>query len=158
MEEKLVRQPRKVAKCYTVYNAPRGKFAAPGKAIYEYEYLDRKTGEVVKRKENTQEKIQSYGGMCDYKKRIAEGTYDGTMDGNYGDVSELQMDAVDAVLLSEFIAGLSQDEISTILEQRNASSVEGNEEQEVVTKTNEEAGEEATPIIPPVNPTDGGTN
>lgn len=133
---------KKPHKLYTMFNAPKGKKVKHGTKEYTYKYMDKETKEIKETTENTFEKIQSYGGMCDYKKRIKEGTLLANDEGNFGDVSELQMDTVDAVLLSEFLAGLSESEISAILQQRNATNIQTNETEQTISQTNEQTNED----------------
>jgi len=63
----------KQIKVYTEWTAPKGKKENVHQEIYEYDYIDRKTGEVVHKKINTQEKIQSNLAKTDYKKMIMMG-------------------------------------------------------------------------------------
>ena len=128
-------------KVYNKYNAPQGIKSKVGKEIYEWEYFDKK-GELQKKSKNQQEEIQSCLGQVDYKKMIKDGTLENGISGNYGDVTQLQMDSVDAVLLSEFIGSLTESEVTAILQQRASSDMEATEEGQVVTETTETTKEE----------------
>ena len=151
-------QLRKKPKIYTRATAPKGLKSPVGKPIYEWEYMD-KDGKIQKSKKNQQEQIQSHLNGVDYKKMIKDGTLINDSNGNYGDVSALQLDnQADAVLLAEFIGSLSQEQVTALLQQRVETSINRTEGQEVVTEGTQENQETSTPTVQTTNNTDGGTN
>lgn len=159
MSEQTTIIEKKSRKFYTAYDRPPTKKSYPGDKIYKYSYIDPKTKKVEKAEDNIFAHIQSVKDKVDYKKMIKEGmfNYEGNDSGFYGDVSELQTGTVDNLLLSEFIGSLTPEEVQTILEQRNETSVEGSQEQEVVTEGTQETTEESTTPTPTPNPTPEGT-
>ena len=95
-------------KIYNQYNKPRGKKENVHQEIYEYEYFDKKTGEVKTNKINVQEKIQSNLEKVNYKKMIERGELQ--LNGNISsegvrDFTSVPGNKVDFI---DFIAKVSQ--------------------------------------------------
>ena len=58
---------------YNIFNRPKAAKQKVNQEIYEYSYIDKKTGEKKTNKINLQEKIQSNLAKVDYKKMIERG-------------------------------------------------------------------------------------
>lgn len=158
---KIVNQTRTKKIIYSANNAPTTLVSNAGNEVYEWEYED-KNGKIKKDKKNVQEEIQSYMSLVDYKQKIANGeevevNLNGNIEGFVKDYRDLQGDTVDIILLAERIAGLSESEIATLLQQGtpiNSETITKLEDHQEVIKENDET---QPPISNNTTKNNGGT-
>ena len=109
---------------FNCFNAPKGKKSPAGEHVYEWEYMDQKTGEIKKDKKNIKEMINSYLPTVDYKKQIERGELE--LDGNMGsgtkDFTAIPSDTVDIIKYLTYLSTLSKEQASNILEQARQAS------------------------------------
>lgn len=109
---------------FNCFNAPKGQKSPAGEHVYEWEYMDEKTGEIKKDKKNIKEMINSYLPTVDYKKQIERGELE--LDGNMGsstkDFTAVPDNTVDIIKYLTYLSSLSKEQAANILEQANKTS------------------------------------
>jgi len=109
---------------FNCFNAPKGQKSPSGEHVYEWEYMDEKTGEIKKDKKNIKEMINSYLPTVDYKKQIERGELE--LNGNIGsttkDFTAVPDNTVDIIKYLTAIATLPKEQIANILEQSHKGS------------------------------------
>ena len=109
---------------FNCFNAPKGKPVPAGEDIYEWEYMDEKTGEIKKDKRNIKEMINSYLPTVDYKKQIERGELE--LNGNVEDVTrdfrEIPDNTVDIIKYFTYLSSLSKEQVAHLVEQANQAS------------------------------------
>ena len=149
-------------KVYSRFNAPKGKKANAGSPIYEYEYVDKKTGKLEKVKTNIQEKIQSNLDKTDIKRKILTGEevlLNATTGEVIRDFTTIQHDSKAGLIdFINMVGSLSEKEVADLLQQVTQGSNTGTKETEAngeSTKTNTETPPDSASGD---NPSNGGTN
>lgn len=166
----------------TKFNKPKIIYSNPGTEIYEYKVFEKQLVEIEKtlpdgkkkketietdvlitKKENTNEKIQSYLPTVDYKRKIAEGDVNVYGDGSnavYGDTTELPNNTVDLVSLLTGISQLSEEQVQALSQFFNTQSTEGSEtvqrNEEVTTKSEQTSSESNTDSTTSTEQSEGG--
>lgn len=109
---------------FNIFNAPKGKASPAGEEIYEWEYLDEKTGEIKKDKKNVKEQINSYVSIVDYKSQIKRGELElnGKMENGTRDFTALPADTVDIYKYLNYLSSLSPEQVTNLLEQANQAN------------------------------------
>ena len=145
-------------KVYNCFNAPKGKPVAAGEEVYEWEYMDEKTGEIKKDKKNIKEMINSYLPTVDYKKQIERGELE--LDGNMGsltkDYTAVPDNTVDIIKYLTYLSTLSKEQAANILEQANKASKDNVQGAQGGNQTVNPAGQ--TDVKPPENQSEVGGN
>lgn len=122
------------------YHTEKAKKCSHGAEIYEYDYIDPKTKEVVHKKTNVQEKIQSCRGLVDYKKMIKNGEYqnDGPLGTSDKDYTTVPTDKVDIITLIDSVSKLNEEQITYLLQQTTKQTETTNQETRKTSETNNE--------------------
>ena len=106
-------------KVFNIFNRPKVSKEKVNPNIYEYDYIDKKTGEKKHNKINQQEKIQSNLAKVDYKKQIERGelildgisTSEGTRD-----FTVIPGDKVDFIDFIAKVSRMDSKQIDTLVE------------------------------------------
>jgi len=107
-------------KVYNAWNKPKHKKEDVHQEIYEYDYIDQKSGEVKKAKINIQEKIQSNLERVNYKKQIERGELildGGPIEQGYRDYTSIPGDKVDFIDFIAKISQLNSEQVNNLVEQ-----------------------------------------
>ena len=107
-------------KVYNAWNKPKAKPQNVRQEIYEYDYIDKESGEVKKRKINMQEKIQSNLEKVNYKKQIERGELllnDSITGEGIRDYTSLPGDKVNFIDFIAKIGQLSPEQINQMVKQ-----------------------------------------
>lgn len=109
---------------FNCFNAPKGQKSPAGEHVYEWEYMDEKTGEIKKDKKNIKEMINSYLPTVDYKKQIERGELElnGDMGSYTKDYTGLPDNTVDIIKYLTYISTLPKEQVTNLLEQANKAS------------------------------------
>ena len=149
-------------KVYTAWNKPKAKPQNVRQEIYEYEYIEKATGEVKKRKINVQEKIQSNLERVNYKKQIERGEIllnDSITGEGIRDYTSLPGDKVNFIDFIVKIGQLSPEQISQMVKQvsgvSEGQSKESKQENGETVDTTKQGQPDSGGNPPQVN---GGTN
>lgn len=109
---------------FNCFNAPKGQKSPAGEHVYEWEYMDEKTGEIKKDKKNIKEMINSYLPTVDYKKQIERGELELNADmGSYSkDYTGIPDNTVDIIKYLTYISTLPKEQVTNLLEQAHKAS------------------------------------
>ena len=109
---------------FNCFNAPKGQKSPAGEHVYEWEYMDEKTGEMKKDKKNIKEMINSYLPTVDYKKQIERGELELNADMGTGtkDFTAIPDNTVDIIKYLTYISTLPQEQVTNLLEQARKGS------------------------------------
>ena len=112
-------------KIYNQWNAPKGKKQNMHQEIYKWQTIDKKTGEIIEKEENTQEKIQSNLAKVDYKRMIKNGELELNginFEAGIRDYTSVSGDTVDTIDLLTKIASMDAKQVSELIEAFNKQS------------------------------------